>query len=246
MELFLNLSWRLLLGLIAWVLIFLGLTYYLIRQNRTQLKSLFDAKLTYAPINFTQAPRMNRGFFDENTAYFMQLDFTPIGDFTIPQFPTENYHRALYHSPYHTYALMSQMRVKGFWSYLTRNLPPWFDFITNFEDGTSLTTTTSTTADVAARPPQALLQKGVGSFPPEVFNQHVKMLNDLMNEGKKPLPVSLEGFFAAFQEGFRQQGEFRKKHGYLSPLEVQTIARQSGKPLEGKIMSWVVGKMDRG
>lgn len=246
MELLGNLLLFSVVGLIVWVLIFLGLTYYLIKRNRAQLRTLYSQKLTFAPTNFTQSPKMNRGFFDQNTTLFLQMDFTPIGDFTIPQLPTENYNRALFHSSYYTYALMSQMRVRGFWAALTKNLPPWLEFITTFEDGSSLTTTTNAAAGAMARRPEAMLQKALWTSPPEVFNQHIQVLQDLMSKGKTPRPVSLEGFFVAFQEGFRREGEFRQKQGYLRPEEVQAIARERGKPVEGKIMAWMLGKIDKG
>lgn len=235
----------LLLGLLVWVLIFWGLIYYLIQRNRAQLRALFSLELTFVPVNFTQSPRMNRGFFDQNTTALLQMDFTPLGDFTIPQLPTENYNRALYFSPANTYALLSQMRVRGLWSLLTKNMPPWFEFFTTFEDDTSLTTTTNPAAGVVARSPQALLQKALWTYPKEVFDQHLQTQKQLAAQGKVPQPVSLEGFFVAFAEGFRREGEFRKQYGYLRPQEIQAIARESSHSREGKIMSWILGKIDK-
>ena len=234
------------LGLLIWGLVFLGLSFYLVRRNQAQLKAAYTGPLSFAPVNFTQSPRMNRMFFDEHTAALMQLGFNPIGDFTLSHLPYENYNRAFFHSPANTYALISQMRVKGFWSLLAKNPPPWFDFFTPFEEGITLTTTTNALAGLTARPASAIHQKALWNTPPEAFKQHTQGVNEMTHQDKKPQPVSAEGFFSSFSESFRRQGEFRQQQGYLRPEEVEAIARQRGKPVEGKIMAWILGKTNKG
>lgn len=124
-------------------------------------------------------------------------------------------------------------------------MPPWFDFFTPFEEGITLTTTTNPLAGLTARPPSAVLQKALWTTPPEVFKQHQQAVKDLINQGQRPQTVSAEGFFTAFSESFRRQGEYRQQQGYLRPEEVQAIARQRGKAVEGKIMAWMLGKTNK-
>ncbi len=217
----------LIVGLIVGVGFFLFSNLLVIRKNRAQLKKLFSRELVFAPINFTQAPAMNREFFDQNTVLLQQMGFSPIGDYTHPHHSKKNYNRALFHPAYYTYAHISQLTERGLWPLITKSMPPTYEFITSFGQGTSLTTSTHSLAGAMIRRPENVVEKAGFATLPEVFNQHVQKLNELIKKGRVPQPVSAGGYFTHFQEWHLREGEFRRQFGYLHPQEVRTIIRRS-------------------
>lgn len=91
----------------------------------------------------------------------------------------------------------------------------FYDLVTKFDNGFSLTTANSKNAGNIPRPNHRMLQIFEGRSIEELFSSHLEAIRFLEQQGFKPQPLFLGNFRADFLNSFLEVG--RQVRGFFSP-----------------------------
>ena len=199
------------------------------RRIRPPRKAPSPEKLRFERVTLDVTPA-NLLQFIRKTALLRRSGFRLISDFTVEAWP-ETFFRAFMHEEKPLYALIVE----------DLGADVHIEFLSFFDDMTSLLTSGSEEQPDPSRPASLIKQTLPGFTTDELYMQHLLALEDDLGKGKKAIPPSRRTFFEDFRANLVLEHELRH-HKHLVRAETLQALLET---LPALPLDDLIGRYDR-
>jgi hypothetical protein len=222
--------------LILGVLVAFKLLKWRLKRAFSEIGNVFKGMAAAAnavpPARLHLRPNDNPEWSDEEAVDCMaepllKLGFQDIGAYTIDEIDNTTV-RAMAHRGQSMYAAVYEHPQAGVFA----------DLVTKYQQGPSLTVSSTVEGDGLVRPEDRLIIRIPGAESQELYQRALsERSSNPLFAGKTLRPVSREEFPTHFERAYAEEMDWRLKRGWVSPDEIRAVAARGGQNVDDTILT---------